>query len=49
MGLVLSGFEGTIHNSGHFRGGGAYKSRLFWAQMAFTTLVPFQGPKSLDF
>jgi hypothetical protein len=44
MALILNGFEGcNIITMGIGRGG-PRKSRLFWAQMALASLVPFQGP-----
>jgi hypothetical protein len=38
MALILNGFEGCN-----------IITRLFWAQMALASLVPFQGPKKSRF
>ncbi len=45
MALILNGFEACNIITRGIGRGGPWKSRLFWAQMALASLVPFQGPK----
>ena len=51
--LMILMHDNPIRYSGHWKGwpwrGGPWKSRLFWAQMALATLVPFKGPKKSRF
>jgi hypothetical protein len=47
--LILNGFEECNIITRGIGRGGPWKSRLFWAQMALASLVPFQGPKKSQF